>query len=35
MVFDPLSKGLLLFGGELTGGTATNETWLLVPVPVP
>jgi len=26
---------LVLFGGELTGDIVTNNTWLLVPVPVP
>lgn len=35
MDFDPLSGGLVLFGGELTGDIVTNNTWLLVPVPVP
>jgi hypothetical protein len=35
MDFDPLSDGLLLFGGEVTGDPFTNQTWLLVPVPVP
>jgi hypothetical protein len=30
-----LSDGLVLFGGELSGDTVTNNTWLLVPVPVP
>jgi hypothetical protein len=34
MNFDPLSNGLLLFGGEVTGDPFTNETWLLVPVPL-
>jgi hypothetical protein len=34
MDYDPLSNGLLLFGGELTGDILTNETWLLVPVPL-
>jgi len=35
MVFDPSIHGLLLFGGELSGDIVTNNTWLLVPVPVP
>jgi hypothetical protein len=34
MDFDPLSDGLVLFGGELTGDVVTNQTWLLVPVPI-
>ena len=33
MVYDPLTGGLVLFGGELTGDVVTNNTWLLVPVP--
>ncbi len=32
MIFDPLSHGLVLFGGELTGDIVSNNTWLLVPV---
>ena len=35
MDFDPLSDGLVLFGGEVTGDPYTNNTWLLIPVPVP
>jgi hypothetical protein len=35
MDFDPLSGGLMLFGGELTGDVEANSTWLFVPVPVP
>jgi hypothetical protein len=35
MDFNPSIDGLLLFGGELTGDIVTNNTWLLVPVPVP
>jgi hypothetical protein len=34
MVFDPLSNGLVLFGG-LLGYPLANDTWLLVPVPLP
>jgi hypothetical protein len=33
MDYDPLSDGLVLFGGELTGDIVTNETWLLTLVP--
>jgi hypothetical protein len=33
--FDPLNDGLVLFGGELTGDPFANDTWLLIPVPVP
>jgi hypothetical protein len=35
MDFDPLSGGLVLFGGELTGDIVTNNTWLFVPVAFP
>jgi hypothetical protein len=35
MVFDPLNDGLLLFGGELVGDPFGNDTWLLIPVPLP
>jgi len=35
MDFDPLSGGLVLFGGWLECCTPDDDTWLLVPVPVP
>jgi len=35
MASDPLTGGLVFFGGELTGDVVTNNTWLFVPVPVP
>jgi hypothetical protein len=34
MEFDPLTGGLVLFGGETTGDNVTNQTWLLIPVAV-
>lgn len=35
MDFDPLSGGLLLFGGWLECCTPDDDTWLFVPVPAP
>jgi hypothetical protein len=32
MDFDPLDKGLVLFGEELTGDPFANDTWLFIPV---
>jgi hypothetical protein len=34
MDFDLLTNGLVLFGGETTGDNVTNQTWLLIPVPL-
>jgi hypothetical protein len=28
MTFDPYLKGLILFGGELSGDPFANDTWL-------
>jgi hypothetical protein len=35
MDFDPLNRGLVLFGREITGDPFVNETWLFLPVQIP